>query len=89
MRTMSEFPFVRIHGLEISDYVSTIAIRNFKLLHADRCMVIRGDASHFMAYDAYNIVYSYNPFCSGVMAEVMEGLIQSVSRSDRELVNHL
>ena len=86
MRTMLKYPFVKIDGIEFSSHVANIAIRNFKRLRANRSQVFMGDATKFDGYDAYNFVYFFNPFSAVVMAEVMERLVQSVQRSDRELV---
>jgi SAM-dependent methyltransferase len=86
MRTMLKFPFNRVDGIEFSDILSDIAIRNFKILNANWCRVFHTDASQFKDYDAYNIIYFYNPFPSCVMVAVVDELIHSIKRLDRELV---
>lgn len=86
MRTMLKFPFARVDGLELSDHIASIATRNFERLKANRSRIFIGDASQFTEYDAYNIVYLYNPFPCSVMIDVVDSLIQSINRADRELV---
>ncbi len=86
MRTMLKFPFARIDGLELSEPIAAIARRNFRRLKADRVRVFVGDAARFSDYDAYNVVYLYNPFPASVMSRVIGALIQSLRRSERELV---
>ncbi len=86
MRTMLKFPFTRVDGIELSEHIAGIAIRNFKRLDAQRSRIFVCDASLFTDYDSYNMVYFYNPFPSIVMSGVIDALIQSIHRSERELV---
>lgn len=86
MRTMLEFPFAKVDGIELSDHIAAIARQNFKRLNAGRTTIFTGDATKFEGYDAYNLIYLYNPFPAIIMADVMKALFQSVQRSDRELV---
>jgi SAM-dependent methyltransferase len=86
MRTMLKYPFARVDGIELSEHIATIAMQNFKTLNEVRSKVFNCDATTFSDYDAYNIVYFYNPFPPVVMLKVIETLIQSVHRSERELV---
>ena len=86
MRIMLRFPFAQVDGLELSDYIAKIAVRNFERLKANRSTIFIGDASQFKKYDVYNIVYLYNPFPCSVMCDVIDNLIQSVKGLDRELI---
>lgn len=86
MRTMLSFPFVRVDGIELSDQIAAIAVKNFKKLKENRINVFVCDASLFEGYDKYNFVYFYNPFPSCVMSQVIERLTQSIKKVDRELV---
>jgi SAM-dependent methyltransferase len=86
MRTMLKFPFAQVDGLELSEYIANIAIHNFERLKSTRSKIFIADASQFKEYDAYNIVYLYNPFPSNVMLNVIDSLIQSIKRFDRELI---
>lgn len=86
MRTMLKFHFARVDGLELSEYIANIATRNFERLKATRSRIFIGDASQFKDYDVYNIVYLYNPFPCNIMLNVIDSLIQSIKRSNRELV---
>ena len=86
MRTMLKFPFKRVDGIELSEVIAAVAVRNFRRMSSSRTRIFICDASVFSDYDPYNIVYLYNPFPSTVMSRVVDALIQSVQRSDRELV---
>jgi precorrin-6B methylase 2 len=86
MRTMLKFPFTRVDGIELSEQIAATAVQNFKKLKADRSRVFACDARLFEDYDAYNIVYFYNPFPTVVMDDVIDTLSQSIDKSERELV---
>ena len=86
MRKMLKFPFARIEGIEISEQIAAIATQNFKRLHANRCRIFICDASLFRDYDAYNMVYFYNPFPNSVMSNVIDSLIRSIQSLERELI---
>lgn len=87
VRTMLQFPFKRADGIELSSQIANIAQENFNVLNVlNRCHIFIGDASLFGNYDDYNFVYLYNPFPRTVMVSVIEALIQSLVRIDRELI---
>ena len=86
MRTMLKYPFSRVDGIELSEHIAEIAVRNFERLNSNRTRVFVCDASLFRDYDSYNIVYLYNPFPSSVMSVVIDALIQSIHRLEREMV---
>jgi hypothetical protein len=86
MRTMLKFPFAKIDGLELSEQIAEIAIKNFKKLKTTRCDVFICNASEFGDYDGYNMIYAYNPFPCSIMSQVVDNLIQSIRRCDREVV---
>lgn len=86
MRTMLKFPFARVDGIELSGQIAAIAVRNFRKLNANRTRIFVCDAPLFNNYDAYNMVYLFNPFPPSVMSRVVDALIQSVRRAERELV---
>lgn len=87
MLAMLKFPFKKIDGIEISDYIANIAKQNLKRLNFNKkSKVFIGDASLFREYDTYNFVYLFNPFPKSVMSDVIDTLIQSIGRSERELI---
>ncbi len=47
MRTMLKFPFKQVDGVELSQHIGQIAIRNFDRLKVKRCTVSICDASSF------------------------------------------
>lgn len=86
MRTMLKLPFKQVDGIELSKFIAEIATNNFRKLNIKRSTVFVGDASLFKDFDAYNIIYFYNPFPSVVMIEVLNSIIESIKRLDRELI---
>lgn len=86
MRTMIQFPFKKVDGIELSDTIAKIAQQNFKKLKVKNTNVFIGDASKHKGYDEYNIVYFYNPFPNSVMIDVVNALIDSVEIKKRELI---
>lgn len=86
MYTMLDFPFLHVDGIELSEKIATIAKNNFRRLRADRVTLFNCDASLFSNYDAYNMVYMYNPFPCAVMAKVIDNIIKSICRIERELL---
>lgn len=83
---MLKFPFSKIDGIELSEHIASIAVENFKRLHTKRVKIITCDASLFNDYDSYNMIYLYNPFPGCVMMSVIDALICSVNRLERELI---
>ncbi|MGO9445394.1 MAG: class I SAM-dependent methyltransferase [Thiobacillaceae bacterium] len=86
MRTMLRFPFAHIDGVELSDHLGSIAKRNFERLNASRTNVFVCNAALLSNYDLYNIVYFFNPFPCSVMSLVVDRLVESLNRKERELV---
>jgi SAM-dependent methyltransferase len=86
MRVMQRFPFAAIDGVEISPEIAAIAAKNMTRLHADRSIVFCCDATSFDSYDHYNMLYLYNPFPASVMARVVDAIVDSAGRKDREIV---
>lgn len=87
MRTMLDFPFSRVDGVEISPKVVQIARRNFEKLDvpAGRCTVFEMDATKFMDLDVYNYFYFYSPFSSELLKEVIANILESVNRKPRRI----
>ena len=86
MRTMLKFPFARVDGLELSEHIANIAIRNFEKLKVNNSRVFICDASVYKDYAAYNMVYFYNPFPGEIMYKVIHELLESLKSLERELI---
>jgi SAM-dependent methyltransferase len=86
MRTMAEYPFYKVDGVELSERIADIARRNFSKLGCDKCTVFTMNAADFTAYDHYGFVYFYNPFPAAVMSKVIDNLLDSLTRAQRKLV---
>ena len=86
MRSMLKFPFARVDGVEFSEHIANIAIRNFEKLNVERSAVFICDASTFQHFARYNYIYFYNPFPSEIMVRVMRKINRSIQRTDRKII---
>lgn len=86
MLSMLRFPFARVDGVELSEHIADIAIRNFRKLNVKRTHVFNCDARTFQHYDHYNMFYFYNPFSVEIMSGVISNIYQSIQGTDREIL---
>jgi len=85
MQTMLKFPFFKVDGVELSNYLSVVATQNFKKLGIERSHVFNCDATSFKNYGNYNIFYLYNPFPSEIMFKVIKNISRSVKDTKKEI----
>jgi len=83
MRAMLGFPFSRVHGIEISDILGSVAVNNFNKLKAFRAKIFVSDAVEFREYQNYNFFYFYNPFPDEIMVKVIDNIV-NISRDSKE-----
>ena len=81
----TKFPFGRIAGVELSDYLYDIAKGNMDKLGDNRCFLYHANAALFDEFDEYNIIYMFNPFRADVMKKVIENLKESIRRKPRRV----
>ncbi|NTU53927.1 MAG: class I SAM-dependent methyltransferase [Chlorobiaceae bacterium] len=84
MRTMLDFPFARVNGIELSADIANIARRNFLVLNEKRVTVFTGDATMYTDYGAYSFAFLFNPFPDIVMSRVIDSIISSIQKCQRE-----
>lgn len=82
----AKFPFKKIGGVELSNYLYGIAKKNMDKLGDKRCFLYHSNATSFTEFDEYNIIYMFNPFRSDIMKKVMENLKESIRRNPRQVV---
>ena len=85
LRCMTKFPFKNIDGIEISDMLANIAVRNFQKLNEPRVNITNINATEFSHYADYDFLYLYNPFPESIMEKVLT-LIQNQISSKKEVV---
>lgn len=87
MRTMLDFPFGLVAGVELSAQMATIAKRNFEMLNvpAERVQIHNVDACKFDGLDQFNYVYIYNPFPAPVFTQFLGNLSGSLIDRPRPL----
>lgn len=85
MYIMGQFPFGRVDGLELSEYLCEIAARNLQILEMKQCEVINDDAASFSNYDAYNYFYMFNSFPEAVFQDMLKQILLSLKRKPRKI----
>jgi len=85
LRCMTKFPFKQIDGIEISDRLAKIAIRNFKKLKESRVNINTINATDFLNYSEYDFIYLYNPFPESIMQKLLTQ-IKSQVIDDNEIL---
>lgn len=77
MLTMLKYPFSKVDGIELSNYLAVIATQNFKKLNIEKSHIFNCNATSFKHFDNYNIFYLYNPFPAETMRKVIDNITQS------------
>jgi hypothetical protein len=75
MYEMYSFPFKRIDGIEISNFLTCIAKKNIQTLKMSKSTIYNIDAQSFNSYDLYNYFYLYNPFDKETFDNVIKLII--------------
>ena len=78
MRCALKFPFETVAGIELSTRLSGIARQNFKQLGNENTRVFNTNATDFIGYEQFNVIYLYNPFPEQLMRPVMERIMQQI-----------
>lgn len=81
IKTMLNFPFNQIAGIEISKHLTDVAKKNFKLLKVNNVKIININAEKFKFYSNYNYFYMYNPFPNSVMNNVIKKIINQTPKN--------
>jgi SAM-dependent methyltransferase len=86
MSVMLNFPFARVDGIELSKEVSEIAIRNLTNLKRQRWHILNRDAITYTDYNAYSMLYLYNPFPEEIMRHVVANIYSSIAGREQEML---
>lgn len=81
IKTMLNFPFNQIAGIEISKHLTDVAKKNFKLLKVNNIKIININAEKFKFYSNYNYFYMYNPFPNSVMKNVIKKILNQTPKN--------
>lgn len=88
MYMFSEFPFTKIHGVELSENLAEISKDNLgKIFPAskEKFHVFCENALEFDKLDDYNYIFMYNPFPREIVGEFVDKLAESVKRRNDKL----
>jgi SAM-dependent methyltransferase len=77
--------FTNVDGIEFSSRLLNIAKSNISALGLGGVRLMQADAAEFQTLDLYDIIYLYNPFCTGVMRRFVRNLERSLERNPRPL----
>ena len=72
LRVLLKFDFSKVDGVELSEYLSLKAVRNFKILKQPKPKIFNNNVLEFNNYNDYNFFYLYNPFPSLVFKEFLK-----------------
>lgn len=85
----AEYPFGRVIGVELSERLNEIAMRNVeRRLEHLRCKqveVVTGDVVDYRVPDDVTVAFFANPFKGDILSTVVENLIASFDRRPRDL----
>ena len=73
---MSDYPFARVEGVEISTKLAKICKRNFQRLKRPQVKVHNIDARQFLYFNEFQYFYFYNPFPVHILKIVMTKITQ-------------
>ncbi len=85
MRTMLDFPFRAVDGVELSQQLAAIASANFRRLGKSNVHIFNANAVDFDGYGRYDFLYFYNPFPAEVMRQTISQIQKQLDGS-REVV---
>ena len=86
MRTMLDFPFKQVDGIELSQQVADIATSNFSKLKFSRANIYALDATKFEYYGRYNFFYLYNPFPDFIVSQCLKKINEQCNREDEIII---
>lgn len=88
MYMFSEFPFSKIHGVELSEELVRVSKENLATVFPEdreRFHIYCENALEFDKLDDYNYIFMYNPFPREVVGEFVNKLVESVERRNNKL----
>ena len=88
MYMFSEFPFSKIHGVELSKNLAEISKDNLGKIFPEskeKFHVFCENALEFDKLDDYNYIFMYNPFPREIVGEFVDKLAESVKRRNDKL----
>ena len=85
MITMAKYSLARVDGVEVSPALVDTARRHLRRANVANSTVFCCDAAEFTDFDAYTLLYLYNPFPAVIMKRVMDNLTLSIRRQPRRM----
>ena len=84
--TLSNYPFAKITGIELSSDLVAIAKENLRKLKIRNIDMVVGDATDLTELEGYNYFYFFNPFPANIMRAVVENIETSLIKKPRKVV---
>lgn len=85
LKTMLDFPFQNIDGIEISSKLAEISAKNFQKLKTNKVKIFNQDACHFKHYNNYKYFYLYNPFPKKYFKKVIAKMDEQIKKKKYSL----
>lgn len=85
LRVAARFPFGKIIGVELSEYIYQIALENARILRWDNVELVNMDARDYKDIDRITYFFFYNPFPEEVFDDVLKNIRKSYERNPREI----
>jgi SAM-dependent methyltransferase len=86
LRVLSKFQFSKVDGVEISKYLTSKAVNNFKILKNRKVKIFNNNVLEFKNYNEYNYFYLYNPFPSLIFKQFLKILNKQVKSKKITLI---
>lgn len=86
MYLMSQLPFGKIRGYDISEKLVDIANENFDRLGTKQCHAVQGNALEYKDYDEFNYFFIFNSFPEEVFRVMIRHLMDSLYRHPRRCI---
>ncbi len=84
MKVAAELGYAKMEGLDLDERLLNIARKNMCKLQLN-VGCIQANAADFDGYAAYDVFYFYNPFGKPVFEKVIQRLIESQNKRDRDI----
>lgn len=77
MRHMLQYPFLKIHGIELVNEIANVAFKNFSKIKDNRVLIFNENATDFKYYSNYDMFYFYNPFPEEILEIVLKNILST------------
>ena len=88
LRILTNYPFRKICGIEISDTLTTICKKNMRKINDKRVTIFNLDAREFENYKQYNYFYMYNPCSKEILNPIIQKIVKQSNLETKIIYNN-